>query len=215
VGDFIAFGLGMSATEESPTDDKSKISISISTDHTTRTSTSSPQSQLDTLVASPHNNSSDFDTQLVHTQANDETSNLPSFMEPTSSNTGITRTDTNVTASKPSDEWYNQTYTLSGDCWNQWNQYWSTEDSATRRDDTLPYTTTFATTESNYWQISSTFLSTYTTIVYDGRHAITTYSTHGPFTSLMFFGTPTTTCITTQRASYLSAEPMVSLMKPS
>jgi hypothetical protein len=215
VGDFVAFGLGMSTTEESPTDDKSKIPVFMSTYHTTRTSTSSLQSHLNALVTSPHNNSSDSDTQLVPTQAHDGTSNLLSFTEPTPSNTGITRTDANVTTSKASDERYNQTYTLSGDCWNQWNQYWSAEDSATQRYDTLPYTTTFATTESNYWQISSTFLSTYTTIVYGGLHAITTYSTHGPFTSLMFFGTPITTWTSTQRASYLSAEPMISLMRPS
>jgi hypothetical protein len=215
VGDFIALGFGMSTTEESPTDEKSKISLFMSTYHITRTSISSPQSHFDALVASPHNSPSDFDTRLVPTQANDGTSNLPSFTEPASSNPGITRTDTNVTASKPSDEQYNQTYTLSGDCWNQWNQYWSAEDSATQRYDTLPYTTTFATTETNWWESSSTLLSAYTTIIYAGLHPITTYSTHGSFTSVIIFGTPTTTWTTTQRASYLSAKPMISLMKPS
>lgn len=94
---------------------------------------------------------------------------------------------------------YNVSFTLSGDCWNQWSQFWSYEDLATEYAFyPSSFTSTYGTTESDEWMSTSTVLSYYTTTVSAGQFAITTYSTTGPVTDFEWFGTPTTTYTTTE-----------------
>lgn len=114
---------------------------------------------------------------------------------------------------------YNVSFTLSGDCWNQWSQFWSAEDLATEYAlYRSSFTSTYVTTESDQWMSTSTVLSFYTTTVSAGQFAITTYSTTGPVTDFAWFGTPTTTYTTTETDYSLiemSVRPNASLPTPS
>jgi hypothetical protein len=224
LGDFIAFGFGMSTTKGLITVGNLNTSTSMSNSNTKTTSTASSQSLLSqshVLEASLHTHSNASGAQFGPTQANDGSSHLFSFSTASASNTSIIQTNTNIntTGFESSHQPYNQSYTLSGDCWNQWNQYWSAEDVVTKRSYTMaPYTTTFTTTDWDYSSVLSTFLSTYTTTDFNGRFTVGTYTTTGPLTSFVFIGTPYSTWTTTQKTSYWSAENImsnISLATPS
>jgi hypothetical protein len=234
LGKFIAFGFGMSTTKGPITVSDLNTSASMSNSTTKTTSAASSQSLLSrshVLEASLHTHSNASGAQFGPTQASDGASHLFSFSVAGASNTSIIQTSTNTsintsintsdntTALNSSQRQYNQTYTLSGDCWDQWNQYWSVEDLATKRSYTMAsYTTTFTTTDWDYSSVFSTFLSTYTTTDFDGRFTGSIYTTTGPLTSFMFIGTPDSTWTTTQKTSYWSAEsviPNISLAAPS
>jgi hypothetical protein len=100
-------------------------------------------------------------------------------------------------------EGFNRTLTLSGDCWNQWDQYWSAQDWSTQtwtywRSETY-WTESSIYIPENHWMSTSTVWSFITTTVHNGRFPITTYSTTAPHPVYVWFtGTPTETWTNTR-----------------
>lgn len=116
--------------------------------------------------------------------------------------------------------WLNRSLTLSGDCWNQWSQFWSAEDWPVQRWTSNSISTWTTTVTDIYTYMStSTFLSSYTTTVFNGRFPVTTYSTLALVTDFEWFtGSPTSTWTATRivNPGYSVIEgPSVSLQSPS
>ncbi|KAM0720354.1 hypothetical protein Q7P37_004490 [Cladosporium fusiforme] len=100
---------------------------------------------------------------------------------------------------------YNMSFTLTGDCWDQWNQFWVASvlaEGYAYMD--MPHTTIYTTTESDLWMSTSTFLSFFTTTVSAGQFAVTTYTTTALRTDYEWFGTPVSTWTTTNTSPKLS-----------
>jgi hypothetical protein len=226
LADFVALGLGISTSSGS--------SGSISGDTVTATTLVTRES----LWHASHG----LETDLLSERLNDSTTPMTHMVEsPTSVPTNATNiatnfhsssNNTNATASQtgyiPDDPYiqppikpvvYNQSFTLTGDCWNRWSQFWSAESLVTRIGDYyFKVTTTYTTTESDLWMSTSTVLSFYTTTVRNGPFPVTTYSTLAPVTEFDWTGTPTTTWTTTQITSEyqrLSMMPNAILTGPS
>lgn len=229
VGDFVAFGLGMSAGKNSLS---SGIVGEESTDEPSTTEEGLSRTLTDDVGLNLSSEEDDKSTSST-TRASEGlafvstnltvASNLGTAARTTPTNATVTETGyipDNPNAIPPDPPiLYNQSFTLSGDCWNQWSQFWSASSLVTQYEFYKhEFTTTFTTTESSMWMVTSTFLSFYTTTVRGGQFPLTTYSTLAPVTDFDWFGTPTTTWTTT-KATYdftqMDVRPNASLPIPS
>jgi hypothetical protein len=227
VGDFVAFGMGMSAEGDSsssiigedPTDEPLATGTGLS-----RTLTdlgSSLSSDLEVHSTSSTTRASEglaFASTNFTIASNLGTAVRPKPTNATATETGYIPDNPNTIPANPP-ILYNQSFTLSGDCWNQWSQFWSASSLVTEYDFyTHEFTTTFTTTESSMWMVTSTFLSFYTTTVRGGQFPLTTYSTLAPVTDFDWFGTPITTWTTTKTTyelSQMDVRPNASLPVPT
>jgi hypothetical protein len=216
MGDFIAMGMGMS--------DASDLS---STDIATSSETSSYGAP-----ASHHSSRSSDGFASAATQQNTSSiAVLPAASRPTGALYGSGSANSSITPSgyipvgTESPVWGNQSHTLtfSGDCWNQWNQYWSAEGLPAEESTYLSFrpggTLTSFSIEGNYLS-PTTFLSSYETTVFGARFPITTYTTLAPATELVHIsGPPTTTwfyTVTSRSVFFETAtRPTLSLQSPS
>jgi len=227
VGDFVAFGMGMSAASEpsssiigeEPTDEPSATGTGLS--HTLTDLGSSLSVERDDQSTSSTTRASKG---LAFVSTNFTVASILGTAARTTP-TNATATETGYIPDNPNaippdpPILYNQSFTLSGDCWNQWSQFWSASSLVTQYEFYKhDFTTTFTTTESSMWMVTSTFLSFYTTTVRGGQFPLTTYSTLAPVTDFDWFGTPTTTWTTT-KATYdftqMDVRPNASLPIPS
>ena len=227
LGDYVAAGMGMSTESDS----SSGIVGKASTDRhsVTETGLSSTSQEIN---FSPSSERGDESTKsatrvseglaFVSTNrtlgTNSGTAARPRPTNATATETGYIPDNPNAVPPDPP-ILYNQSFTLSGDCWNQWSQFWSASSLVTQygyyKHD---FTTTFTTTESSMWMVTSTVLSFYTTTDRGGQFPLTTYSTLAPVTDFGWFGTPTTTWTTTQTTWErvgLDVRPNASLPVPS
>lgn len=227
VGDFVAFGVGMSAssgTSSSTFGETSSNTTSIietKSSHAIEDLNSSLSSEQDdeSVTSSTHPSGNLPHVSTVLTNATKSMTAVQ--LKPTNATpneTGFFPDNPNAIPPNPP-ILHNQSFTLSGDCWNQWSQFWSASSLVTQFDYyTHDYTTTFTTTESSKWMSTSTFLSFYTTTVRNGQFTVATYTTLAPVTDFEWFGTPTTTWTTTETThdlTGLSVMPNASLPQPS
>ena len=223
MGDFIAMGMGMSDTSDILSTDIADIA----TNATSSDTATSP-------IHLPSHHSSHSSDGSVGAMARQNTSNIePSPMTSSTieilNGTGTANSSTSPSGYIPVGTelpvWGNQSLTLnySGDCWNQWNQYWSAEDLPADESTYLSFRPGEVSTETyiegNYLS-TSTFTSSYETTVFNGRFPITTYTTTGPVTEYdVLSGTPTTTWFFTETIesilSVIVTRPTVSLQSPS
>jgi hypothetical protein len=216
MGDFIAMGMGLT--------DASDLS---STDIATYSETSSYGDP-----PSHHSSQSSDGFPSATTQQNTSSiAVVPATSRPTGAlyTSGSANSSTTPSGYIPvgtkSPVWGNQSHTLafSGDCWNQWNQYWSAEDLPAEE---LTYLSSRSggTRISTYIQgnylSTTTVLSSYETTVFGARFPITTYTTLAPVTELVIIsGTPTTTWfyteITASVVFEVATRPSHSLQSPS
>lgn len=227
IGDFVASGMGMAAESDSSkgilgeeTTDKPSIT-GTDLSRTSQIFSSSLSSEQDD-ESIPSATRASHGLALLSANLTLDT-NLGTAVRPKPTNVTTTATGfipENPNAIPPDPPiLHNQSFTLSGDCWNQWSQFWSASSLvgqyAYYKHD---FTTTFTTTESSMWMSTSTFLSFYTTTVRGGQFPITTYSTIAPVTDFDWFGTPTTTWTTTQTTydlTRMDVMPNASLPIPS
>jgi hypothetical protein len=251
LGDFVAFGMGMSTSSET----SSSISSGTSTD--TFPSTSFPTSNASSGHTGSDNSTDhasvigtgfsrtpqDLKSRPSSEQGDESVASTTraskglafasaNFTDASYTGTAVRPKPTNTTASAtgfipdnpnpyPTDPpiLYNQSYTLTGDCWNQWSQYWSAVSLATSENwYHYEFTTTFTTTESSVWWSTSTVPSFYTTTESAGQFLVATYTTTAPVTEYDLLGSATTTWTTTETTSdltLLSIMPNMSLAVPS
>lgn len=225
LGDFVASGMGMSAESESssgtvgeePTDEP----LGTGSSRTSQALSSDLSIEQDEESITPTTRATDglglVSTNLTSV-ASIGTAVSPKPTNATATETGYIPDNPNTIPPDPP-ILYNQSFTLSGDCWNQWSQFWSASSLVAEYDFYKhEYTTTFTTTESSMWMVTSTFLSFYTTTVRGGQFPLTTYSTLAPVTDFDWFGTPTTTWTTTQTTydlTQMDVRPNASLPVPS
>lgn len=96
----------------------------------------------------------------------------------------------------------NHTVSFTGDCWDQWSQYWSANHSATRAFtySSFPTTTTFGFTLYSDETASTIYSGTVTTTVYNGAHPQKTFTTVvGTSTSISFITKEPTKTFSTTR----------------
>jgi hypothetical protein len=192
LGDFIAKGFGMTATSESTFTGPPNATTSVSSSHPSSAPTLHKQNRAsDRSTASAPQQNARNQTSLPVSS----TSNLTT-LHTSSSNSSLRRSGY-YPMEEPTTRpvWLNRSLTLSGDCWNQWSQFWSAEDWPeqvwTSHSESI---WTFTTTEDDGGVSTSTFLSYYTTTVFNGRFPVTTYSTLAPVTEIAWVsGTPTET----------------------
>jgi len=223
VGDFIAMGFGMSAHGQSS-------SVATTTSNNTISADTSPSSRSSVL----HLSSQTFDVSTATgVRQNGSTTQAPPLVQVDTAASSLNRV-TNSSgdqsgyypmqlASTPP-EGFNRSLTLSGDCWNQWDQYWSAQDWSTQ---TWTYwtsqswrTETSIVVPENQWMSTSTIWSFVTTTVSNGRFPITTYSTTAPQPVYVWFtGTPTKTWTDTRTEGMnyasVSTGSIASLQSPS
>jgi hypothetical protein len=223
MGDFIAMGMGMSDTSDI-----------LSTDiaDTAANATSSDTATSLIALSSHHSGHSTDDSAGATTNRNTSSIEVSST---TSSdirlphgtgavNSNMTRTGYIPVGTEPP-VWGNQSRTLkySGDCWNQWNQYWSAEDLPAEVStywSSQRGTTWTSTDIKGQYMSTSTILSSFETTVFNGRFPITTYTTLAPETVFEWLsGPPTTTLFYTHTTDsmvfYTSTAPAVSLQSPA
>jgi hypothetical protein len=217
VGDFIAQGFGMLGTSDSPTADASSIATFLDSSRT-----------LPTLASNPQSQASNASTSVTAQQSASSTRALPAPQTDigTISYTRSANSSAYPTGYYPMDDpttppvWLNRSLTLSGDCWNQWSQFWSAKDWPVQRwTSNSESTYTFTSTEGSKWISTSTVWTLITTTVFNGRFPVTTYSTTGTEHEYVWYtGTPTETWTATRTADpgYSVIEgPSVSLQSPS
>lgn len=189
LGDFIAQGLGISTTTKSLSSDgdNATISSSSSLPPSTLTSHSLSQTTKGSSPGGPQQNASVASEPLTR-PASVGTLSQGRSINGSASPTGFIPSEEITT-------WPNRSLTLSGDCWNQWSQYWSAQDWPVQWWTSNSYTTeTFTTTVVPVSMYTSVFLSFYTTTVFGGRFPLTTYSTTAPVSEYEWStGTPSTT----------------------
>lgn len=213
LGEFIAQGLGMSTTTESLPSDGNNATISSSSSVSlTRTSHSLSKATGGPGTGGLQQNAS-VASGLLTRPASIGTLSQVIAINASASATGFIPSEESTT-------WPNRSLTLSGDCWNQWSQYWSAQDWPTQRWTSNSYTAeTFTTTIVPASMYTSVFLSFYTTTVFGGRFPLTTYSTLAPVSEYEWStGTPSTTSTGTRtwNPGYSEgAMPSVSLPTPS
>jgi len=227
VGDFVAAGIGMSTESEY----SSSIVGEESTGQPLVTGTSLSRTLQDLSSSLSSEQDDESITSTTYTSeglafmsnnltlgTNLGTAVLPKPTNATATETGYIPDNPNAIPPDPP-ILYNQSFTLSGDCWNQWSQFWSASSLVTQYEFYKhEFTTTFTTTESSMWMSTSTFLSFYTTTVRGGQFPLTTYSTLAPVTDFDWFGTPTTTWTTTKTTydlTQMDVRPNASLPIPS
>lgn len=233
MGDFIAFGMGMSTSSGLSSETSSEVNVlsHISTNTTSDRETSLSHASYDPVSSLSSGRRSDSPTAMVHTNGSrthaptvlTETASVGTILGPKPTNATIIKTGfipDNPNAIPPDPPIsYNQSFTFSGDCWNQWSQFWSASELVTR----VGYyshglTTTYTTTESSRWKSTSTVLSSFETTVSNGQFPVTIYSTLAPVTDFEWFGTPTTTWTTTETTwdnTRQSIMPNASLQQPA
>ena len=125
MGDFIAMGMGMSDASDLPLTDSVDIAMAsdISTSPGNFASQNSSYPSDGSARATLHQNTSSIEgptttsshTRVLHGTGKLNFSTTPSGYIPVGTESPV---------------WGNQsnTFTFSGDCWNQWNQYWSAGD---------------------------------------------------------------------------------------
>lgn len=227
LGDFVAAGMGMSAESDSSsgivgeesTYKPSVIGTGLSgTSQKLNISPSSERGDESTKSATRVSEGLAFVSNNSTLEENLGTAARPKPTNATATETGYIPENPNAIPPDPP-ILYNQSFTLSGDCWNQWSQFWSASSLVTQYEYyEHDFTTTFTTTESSMWMVTSTVLSFYTTTVRGGQFPLTTYSTLAPVTDFDWFGTPTTTWTTTQTTWELvglDVRPNASLPIPS
>jgi hypothetical protein len=225
IGDFIAMGMGMGMSDTSDI---------LSTDIADIATNATISDTATSLIHLPSHQSSHSSNGSAGAVSQQNTSSIES--SPTTSstirilngtdtkNSSTTRTGYIPVGTEPP-VWGNQSLTLnySGDCWNQWNQYWSAEDLPADESTYLSFrpgeVSTRTYIEGNYLS-TSTFTSSYETTVSNGRFPITTYTTTGPITDYdVISGTPTTTWFATETIesvlSVIVTRPTLSLQSPS
>ena len=220
MGDFIAMGMGMSDASDLPLTDSVDIAMAsdISTSPGNYASQNSSYPSDGSARATLHQNTSSIEgptttsshTRVLHGTGKLNFSTTPSGYIPVGTESPV---------------WGNQsnTFTFSGDCWNQWNQYWSAGDLPAEESTYLSSrpggTLTSFSIEGNY-NSPQTVLSSYETTVFGARFPITTYTTLAPVTQLVLIsGPPTTTwfyTFTTVSVFFETAtRPILSLQSPS
>jgi hypothetical protein len=216
VGDFIAQGLGMSGTSDSSTTETSNLATSLESSRT-----------LPTLASNPHSQASNDTIPAAAQQSASSTQALPASQMNlgTISHTRLANSSAYPTGYYPMEDpttppvWLNRSLTLSGDCWNQWSQFWSAKDWPVQQwTSNSESTYTFTSTEGSKWISTSTILTFITTTVFNGRFPVTTYSTTGTEHEYKWYtGTPTETWTATRTVNpgYSVIEgPSVSLQSP-
>jgi hypothetical protein len=217
LGDFVAQGLGMSGTSDSSTAETSNIATSLGSSRT-----------LPTLASNPHSQASNDSISVAAQQSASSAQALPAPQTGigTISHTRSANFSAYPTGYYPMDDpttppaWLNRSLTPSGDCWNQWSQFWSAKDWPVQRwTSNSESTYTFTSTEGSKWISTSTVLTFITTTVFNGRFPVTTYSTTGTEHEYKWYtGTPTETWTATRTVDpgYSVIEgPSVSLQSPS
>ena len=218
--DFVAMGMGMSASNDILSTNIADI-------------TTSSETFTFPISATSHNSNHSGNSSTVATTHQDTSSTgvstTTSSDRPVLHETGTAHSNTTsggyIPIGTQPPVWENQSRNLnySGDCWNQWNQYWSAEDLPAEEStywSSQPGTTlTSFYIEGNYLS-TSTVLSSYETTVFNGRFPITTYSTLAPVTVYdVISGTPTTTWFFTETTEsivfYVATRPTLSLQSPS
>ncbi|GAB7351855.1 hypothetical protein MBLNU459_g2412t2 [Dothideomycetes sp. NU459] len=84
-------------------------------------------------------------------------------------------------------------FTYTGDCWAQWNQFWTLNASSKPQTETSSYTTTTVETLSDYTYWTSDILMTVVVTVSDGAFAQTTFTTISTSESYPDSAVPTAT----------------------
>lgn len=214
LGDFIAQGLGMSTTTESLSRDSNEATTSSSSS----TSLSTITSHLPSPATGGLSTGVSQQNASVHNWPLKPLASIGTLSQAVSVN--VSASPTGFVPSEETTAWLNRSLTLSGDCWNQWSQYWSAQDWPTHRWTSNSYTTeTFTTTIVPASMYTSVFLSFYTTTVFGGRFPLTTYSTLAPVSEYEWStGTPSTTSTGTLTWNPGFSEgvmPSVSLPTPS
>jgi len=223
MGDFIAMGMGMSDTSDILSTDIADIATNATSSDTatsliTLSSYHSSPSTDGAAGATTHRNTSTIEVSL--TIPNDTR-----LLQGTGAANSSTSPSGYIPVGTEPPVWGNQSRTLdySGDCWNQWNQYWSAEDLPAGESTYLSFrpgeVSTRTYIEGNYLSVS-TVISSYETTVSNGRFPITTYTTTGPNTDYdVISGTPTTTWFATETIesvlSVIVTRPTLSLQSPS
>jgi hypothetical protein len=217
VGDFVAQGFGMLSTSDSPTAGTSSLETSSGSSRTLPTLASNPQSQAsnDTIAAAAQQSASSTQA-LPASQTNIGTISRTRSANFSAYLTGYYPMEDPTTPPV----WLNRSLTLSGDCWNQWSQFWSAKDWPVQQwTSNSESTYTFTSTEGSKWISTSTVLTFITTTVFNGRFPVTTYSTTGTEHEYKWYtGTPTETWTATRTVNpgYSVIEgPSVSLQSPS
>lgn len=114
-----------------------------------------------------------------------------------SSNRSTIYSSSNFSSPTGSSSLFNN-FTYTGDCWAQWNQFWTLESSVESQSETSTYTTTTVETLSLFTFWTSEILVTVIVTVYDGAFAQTTFTTISTSESLPTSAAPTTTITTVE-----------------
>jgi hypothetical protein len=191
MGDFIAMGMGMSDTSDLPSTDISKIATS--------SETSSSEISPSYRSSQTSDGSAGATTQQNTSSIEVSTTTSKDILHGTGTANSSTKPSGYIPIGTEPPVWGNQSHTLtfSGDCWNQWSQYWSAE--ALPAEEITYLSTRPGGTETSFniegdYLSTSTILSSYETTVFNGRFPITTYTTLAPKTVYDWIsGTPTTT----------------------
>lgn len=187
VGDYVASGLGLSSTATSSSPEAPQTSFT-NTSHWSNGTTVSTASltSLDLVGSISQTSSAATNISRADTTGHSTTSHLTTQTLASNANAGLTSgTGGPSSSGAVANATANKTLTLSGDCWQQWSEYWSAgSTTSTVYVGTYSY---YTTTFTNYYatgysyvagvEPGSTYIQTDTEIIDDGpNHPISTYT---------------------------------------